>query len=162
MAATTERACIAGKSSDKTFLDNVIYVGRACKKGKWNLEESKWHNPFVLKKDGFRKDIISKFKSYILHKPELLNSVHELKGKTLACWCGDDQDCHTDVLIALADNLEPNCNVQTLIEQAARILELPPPQKMIRKEVIESRRKKFAGKANDNQKVKKSLYHPYF
>lgn len=27
----------------------------------------------------------------------------ELRGKNLACWCGPDEECHADVLLALAN-----------------------------------------------------------
>lgn len=33
------------------------------------------------------------------------DSLHELKGKNLACWCPLDQPCHADVLLELAAKL---------------------------------------------------------
>ncbi len=39
-----------------------------------------------------------------MHKPELLESLHELKGKTLCCFC-KPKACHGDVLAELADKL---------------------------------------------------------
>lgn len=35
----------------------------------------------------------------------VLNSLHELRGKNLACWCPLDQACHADVLLELANTL---------------------------------------------------------
>jgi len=32
----------------------------------------------------------------------ILEHVHELRGKLLACFCSQDQDCHADVLCELA------------------------------------------------------------
>ena len=43
---------------------------------------------------------VQKFKEYILSKSELMSSLHELKGKTMGCWCYP-QKCHGDVLIEL-------------------------------------------------------------
>lgn len=34
-------------------------------------------------------------------------SLHELKGKDLACFCALDQPCHADVLIELANEVNP-------------------------------------------------------
>lgn len=39
-------------------------------------------------------------------QPKLLNSLHELKGKTLACFCAP-KACHGDVLLELAN--KPIC-----------------------------------------------------
>lgn len=67
-----------------------IYIGRG----------SKWGNPFEIGKDGTREEVIEKYRLYILNKPELLNSLPELKGKTLGCFC-KPKPCHGDVLIEL-------------------------------------------------------------
>jgi hypothetical protein len=50
-----------------------IYIGRP----------SKWGNPFLIGKDGSRDEVIEKYRKYILNKPELMASLHELSGKTL-------------------------------------------------------------------------------
>lgn len=64
-----------------------VYIGRG----------SKWGNPFVIGKDGTREEVIEKYRQYILSKTFLLESLHELKGKTLGCWCAP-KACHGDVL----------------------------------------------------------------
>jgi len=33
----------------------------------------------------------------------ILDHIHELAGKDLACWCKPDEPCHADVLIRLAN-----------------------------------------------------------
>ncbi len=33
----------------------------------------------------------------------IADRLHELRGKTLVCWCPEDQACHADVLIELAN-----------------------------------------------------------
>jgi hypothetical protein len=67
-----------------------VYIGRP----------SKWGNPFEIGKDGIRSEVIAKYKEWILKQPELLESLHELEGKTLGCWCSPNA-CHGDVLISL-------------------------------------------------------------
>ena len=69
-----------------------IYIGRG----------SKWGNPFKIGRDGNRTQVIEKYRSYILNKPELLNSLYELEGKILGCFC-KPKACHGDVLIELLE-----------------------------------------------------------
>lgn len=61
-------------------------------------------NPFEIGKDGDRKEVIEKYRQYILNKPELMNSLHELKGKVLACWC-KPLPCHGDILVELCEKI---------------------------------------------------------
>ncbi len=72
-----------------------IYIGRP----------SKWGNPFSIGKDGTRSEVIKKYEDYILSNPKLLKDLHELKGKTLGCWCSP-KSCHGDILIKLVSELE--------------------------------------------------------
>lgn len=69
-----------------------IYIGRP----------SKWGNPYVIGKDGTRKEVIEKYKLWVKSQPELLDSIKELKGKRLGCWCYP-KACHGDVLADLAN-----------------------------------------------------------
>lgn len=69
-----------------------VYIGRG----------SKWGNPFVIGKDGNRATVIRKYREWIMAQPQLLNSLHELKGKRLGCFCAP-KACHGDVLKELAD-----------------------------------------------------------
>ena len=69
-----------------------IYIGRP----------SKWGNPFVVGKDGTREEVIEKYINWLESRPELLNSIYELKGKTLGCWC-HPKACHGDILAELAN-----------------------------------------------------------
>ena len=66
-----------------------VYIGRS----------SKWGNPF---KDGTRKQVIEKYRKYILSNKELLDSLDELEGKILGCWC-KPKSCHGDVLVELIE-----------------------------------------------------------
>lgn len=38
----------------------------------------------------------------------ILENIHLLKGKNLACWCPLDQPCHADVLLEIANNIPQN------------------------------------------------------
>jgi len=67
-----------------------IYIGRP----------SKWGNPFTIGKDGNRKEVIEKYEIWIRKNEFLMNSLHELEGKILACWCSP-KPCHGDILIKL-------------------------------------------------------------
>lgn len=71
-----------------------IYIGRP----------SKWGNPFVIGKDGTREEVIDKYENWIKTQP-LMNDLHELKNKTLGCWCKPTNPCHGDVLVKLANEL---------------------------------------------------------
>ena len=72
-----------------------VYIGRP----------SKWGNPFFIGEDGSRKDVIDKYEKDILSRLDLLADLHELRGKTLGCWC-KPKLCHGDVLAKLANSLE--------------------------------------------------------
>lgn len=69
-----------------------IYIGRP----------SKWGNPFFIGRDGSRKEVIEKYREWIMNQPELLKEIPKLKGKRLGCFCSP-KPCHGDVLAELAD-----------------------------------------------------------
>lgn len=69
-----------------------VYVGRP----------SKWGNPFTIGRDGDRVEVIAKYREWVLGQSKLLEDLHELRGKTLACWCAP-QACHADILTELAN-----------------------------------------------------------
>lgn len=69
-----------------------IYIGRP----------SKFGNPFRIGKDGTRKEVIEKFRKYIVTNKKLLSQLHELEGKVLGCWC-KPKSCHGDVLVELIE-----------------------------------------------------------
>lgn len=98
---------------------NAIYVGRP----------TKWGNPFFLVKSksgqkhmgqelyylgggapyhtktklAASQMAVDYFFEYICRRVDL--DLSELRGKDLACWCREDQPCHADILLKLA-NLE--------------------------------------------------------
>ncbi len=69
-----------------------VYIGRP----------SKWGNPFSIGKDGDRKEVIKKYKRYLIENKKLMNSLYELEGKVLGCWC-KPKACHGDVLVKLVN-----------------------------------------------------------
>jgi uncharacterized protein DUF4326 len=75
-----------------------VYIGREC----YGLPSSIWGNPFKIGPDGTREQVIEKYRKYILDKPELLQQLESLRGKTLGCWCSP-QHCHGDVLAELLE-----------------------------------------------------------
>ena len=80
-----------------------VYIGRP----------SKWANPFTHKTNtrarhivASRDEAIAAYREYILNGDgkHLLKDLHELKNKTLGCWC-KPLACHGDVLAELVRNL---------------------------------------------------------
>lgn len=70
-----------------------IYIGRP----------SKWGNPFPAGENGrTRAEAIRTYREWIQQQPELMDSLHELEGKVLGCWC-KPKPCHGDVLIELLE-----------------------------------------------------------
>jgi hypothetical protein len=79
--------------------DYDVYIGRP----------SKWGNPFSHKdgtlaefKIGNRAEAIQKYEEWILNQPHLMGALHELKGKTLGCWCSP-KPCHGHILAKLVE-----------------------------------------------------------
>jgi uncharacterized protein DUF4326 len=76
-----------------------VYIGRP----------SKWGNPFshlpntsARFRVATRDEAVDAYAQYICETPRLLADMHELRGKTLGCWCAP-QRCHGDVLLVLAN-----------------------------------------------------------
>ena len=69
-----------------------IYIGRP----------SKWGNPFMIGKDGNRQDVVEKHMFWLIEQKELVDSIDELYGKTIGCFCAPSR-CHGDNLKKLAE-----------------------------------------------------------
>lgn len=78
---------------------NHVYIGRNMIFYVRGATASKYANPFSAKKYGL-DDCLIKYRKYIESSPELLNSIQELKGKELGCWCHPEK-CHGDILLEL-------------------------------------------------------------
>ncbi len=86
---------------------DVIYVGRP----------SKWGNPYSVKHYGeeavemFERELTAAIERpytepHCIQFRIMAESIEELRGKDLACWCRSTEVCHADVLLQLA-NREP-------------------------------------------------------
>ena len=77
---------------NRSDTEDTVYIGRP----------SKWGNRFAIGVNGrTRTEAISLYRSWITTDGKhLLNDLHELKGKNLACWCSP-KPCHGDVLLEL-------------------------------------------------------------
>ena len=86
-----------------------------CKMESYNLyigSPSKWGNPFSVSsntraqyKVNSKEEAIEKYREWITigGGKHLLNDLHELKGKTLGCWC-KPSNCHGDILCDLINH----------------------------------------------------------
>ncbi len=78
-----------------------------CKKNPYDVyigRPSKWGNPFEIGVDGTREEVIVKYREYLLSNKNLMDSLSELRGKTLGCWC-KPQPCHGDVIVDVCRGL---------------------------------------------------------
>lgn len=78
-----------------------VYIGRRVVYVK-GAEHSKWHNPFSVKKFGIDQ-CLAKYEDYIRNNENLWNSLSELNGKQLGCWCAPGP-CHGHILVKLLQN----------------------------------------------------------
>lgn len=69
-----------------------VYIGRP----------SQWGNPFSIGRDGTREQVVEKYRRSLESNLMLQEQLHELKGKTLGCWCAP-HSCHGDILMELAN-----------------------------------------------------------
>jgi Domain of unknown function (DUF4326) len=76
--------------------DNTVIVSRP----------TKWGNPFRIGVHGTREECVRQFRDFIVSDDpragSLRQSLAELRGKDLACWCPPGP-CHADVLIEMAN-----------------------------------------------------------
>ena len=84
---------------NKSLPENTVYIGRG----------SKWGNPYshlsgtkAEFKVASREEAIASYETYLMSNQSLLDSLHELKGKNLICYCSP-KGCHGDLLLRLAN-----------------------------------------------------------
>ena len=75
---------------------------------RFGLKPSKWQNPFKRPSGAPPGSTLAQYEQYVLSQPQLMQSLHELEGKVLACWCKPNP-CHGDVLrrLVAAQNMDP-------------------------------------------------------
>lgn len=85
-----------------------VYIGRDLSYYVEGAKGSKWANPYSLERYT-REESLALYKDYVLHSKKkwkngktLKQSLNELHGKTLGCWCAPER-CHGDVLVSLLD-----------------------------------------------------------
>lgn len=70
----------------------AVYVGRP----------TKWGNPFPTAQQ-YQRWLLAGPMTVDDPRHRILSDIHELRGKTLACWCAPGSPCHADVLLELAN-----------------------------------------------------------
>ncbi|WIY00180.1 DUF4326 domain-containing protein [Amycolatopsis mongoliensis] len=93
---------LKGHRDDPDYAD-VVYVGRAMHRGGWHLAGSKLASPFRPGPDGSREEVVTKYREYLLSRPDLLALLPGLRGKRLGCWCVPEL-CHAQVIAEIADH----------------------------------------------------------
>src|SRR4051812_39248569 len=78
-----------------------IYIGRNMTAYVKGAKQSKWHNPYPVKKYGL-KDSLQRYEQYA--RANLYDHLDELNAQVMGCWCKDPQhpeiiNCHGDILI---------------------------------------------------------------
>jgi len=96
---------LRGHRDDPDFAD-VVYVGRAMRRGGWHLAASPLACPYRPGPDGTRAEVIAAYRERLLGRPDLLALVSQLRGRRLGCWCAP-LPCHADVIAELADARTP-------------------------------------------------------
>jgi len=84
-------------------MENTVYIGRNMSFYVKGTTQSKWSNPFSVKKFG-RDKCLKLYEDYLRNNDKLINSLEELRGKELGCWCSPEK-CHGDILLQLLDEL---------------------------------------------------------
>ncbi|GAB1646335.1 DUF4326 domain-containing protein [Krasilnikovia sp. MM14-A1259] len=100
MTATTA-VNLKGHRGDPAYAD-VVYVGRAMYRGGWRLAASPLASPYRPGPDGTRKQVVEKYREYLLSRADLLALLPGLRGRRLGCWCVPEP-CHAQVIAELAD-----------------------------------------------------------
>lgn len=81
------------------------YIGRAGK-GK----DGYFGNPFILQSNKLKGSTIERYRTYFINRlnndPEFKRRIHELKGKTLGCFCKPNA-CHGDIIAEYLNSINP-------------------------------------------------------
>jgi hypothetical protein len=80
----------------------------------------KWGNPFLVGPERTQVEAVGAFRIWLttegvtagIHerKQWMLDHLHELRGKNLACWCKAGTPCHADVLLDMANSTDHPTN----------------------------------------------------
>ena len=85
--------------------DGNLYIGRKSH----GFQMSKWRNPFRVDDcEGGRAESLVLFEKYIRQEKHLMDSINELEGKQLGCFC-KPEGCHGDILLKILQESKEAC-----------------------------------------------------
>jgi hypothetical protein len=87
---------------------NLVYIGRQWSLGGYKLKKSVWHNPNAVKKyNGDRQACLDDYYKYFMAEEsrKLRILLPSLAGKTMMCFCEEDELCHGDVISYVGEQL---------------------------------------------------------
>jgi len=87
--------------SDWVSDPNNVYIGRDMTQHVKGAEGSKWANKYG-DEEWTRERRVDQYEALIKRTPELYQSLEELQGKCLGCWCVPER-CHGHALIKLLE-----------------------------------------------------------
>lgn len=80
---------------------------------KWDIRvdrTSLFGNPYLIGRDGDRKEVVQKFKTYFLNRmltdSNFRNRVLALRGRVLGCWCNEGDLCHARIIADFLNEYE--------------------------------------------------------
>lgn len=85
--------------NDKLTTD-FVYIGR--KNYHLGFSHSKWANPFPMKNERQRTEVLINYLEYVIKQPDLIRDLHELDNQKLGCYCVPKK-CHGMILIMLRE-----------------------------------------------------------
>lgn len=107
--------CNIKKDELPTEASKFCYIGRSNRS--YGLEESIFHNPFVLKSESEREDILNRYREYLFSNEELIKELPTLIGKNLFCWCSP-KTCHGEVLVEALEKFYPDLARETTLKNS--------------------------------------------
>jgi len=103
MSTKTPRLIQRKRTKDWRMPEGTIYIGRP----------SHWANPYKISEQMTAAQSVKRYQAFIQSSLDLGSiSLEPLRGKDLACWCGDwepgkpEIDCHGVVLLKMANKVE--------------------------------------------------------
>lgn len=108
----TTRVVHLHRKNGNVVQDCDVYIGRAVMRGGWNFTRSKWANPFKIGQKGIKtiQHVAKAYEKHVRGNAMLMQSLHELSGQRLGCWCYP-KFCHGNILVKLLKEQEENKSV---------------------------------------------------
>ena len=87
------------RDSNYIIPENAVYIGRD--NPKLGLKDIGLGNPFIIGRDGSRKDVIRKFRDLVYSSKKRRERIRQIvNGKSVVCWCAPEP-CHGDVTLEI-------------------------------------------------------------